>query len=478
MRHALRSPLPWLLLAGCATQQAAVLPAPRATPPDAGVAAVSPAAPEDPYLWLEEVTGEKALQWVKGLDEKSVGELGADPGYLPVQSRLRAILDSQDRIPAVRDLGGRLYNFWRDGAHPRGLWRRVASLAEYRKAKPAWETVLDLDALAAAEKENWVWHGASCLHPSYDRCLVSLSRGGADAAVVREFDLQKKAFVPGGFELPEAKSQVDWRDRDTVFLGTDFGPGTLTDSGYPRQVRLWKRGTPPASATLLYEGQAADVAVGGGRSWDHGKAYDLIQRSTTFFSGQLFLLQGEKLVKLDVPETSSSHEVWDGQLVLRLRDDWTVGGKPCPAGSLLATSLEAFLKGGRDFTSLFTPSPRSALVGTAGLKSALVVVSQEDVVNHGTVWTRAGAAWKQVPFEAGRGLPSFMPSPVKPAGESDELWLEAADSPSRSPWGCCAWARRRPRCSSSSRPSSTSGAWGCPSTSPPPGTGPGCPTSR
>jgi prolyl oligopeptidase len=412
------------LTLGCATPAATVTPA--SPPPPLADAGAPVAEVEDPYLWLEDVTGEKPLQWVKGLDERSSSELSQDPRYAPLKARLRSILDSQERIPGVVDQGGKLYNFWRDAAHPRGLWRRVASLAEYRKAHPAWETVLDLDALAAAEQENWVWHGATCLYPSYDRCLLSLSRGGADAAVVREFDLTKKAFVPGGFTLPEAKSQVAWRDRDTLFLGTDLGPGTLTSSGYPRQVRLWKRGTAPAESALLFEGKVEDVAVSGGRAWDHGKVHDVVSRAVTFFSEENHLLVDGKLVKLELPETATGLDFWDGQLLFRLRDDWTVGGKRWPAGSLLATPLEAFLAGGRELTALFTPTSRSALVGTASLRSSLVVVSQVDVANTAVVWTRTRGGWRQAPFEAGRGLRSFRPTAVKP-GDADDLWLLASD---------------------------------------------------
>jgi prolyl oligopeptidase len=169
-----------------------------------------------------------------------------------------------------------------------------------------------------------------------------------------------------------------------------------------------------------------DVAVGGHRAWDHGKPYDLVSRATTFFSEQNFLLVGERLVQLELPETSSGLEIWDGQLVVRLRDAWTVGGATWPAGSLVTTPLVAFLAGGRDFTALFTPTPRSALVGTAPLRSALVVMSQVDVATVAVVWTRQGGTWKQAPFEAGRGLRAFLATAVKP-GDADELWLEAAD---------------------------------------------------
>src|SRR5262245_36585673 len=236
----------------------------------AALAVAIPAVPvaaaddKDPNLWLEEVTGEKALAWVKERNAESTAELAKSPEFKEMNERLLKILDSKDKIPFVSKRGEFYYNFWRDEKNPRGLWRRT-TLDEYRKAEPKWETVIDLDALAEAEKENWVWHGATWLQPSYERCLVSLSRGGADAAVVREFDPKTKTFVKDGFTLKEAKSEVAWRDKDSVFVATDFGAGSLTDSGYPRVVKEWKRGTKLADAKLVFEGEKADVAVGAGR---------------------------------------------------------------------------------------------------------------------------------------------------------------------------------------------------------------------
>ena len=196
----------------------------------------------DRWLWLEDVQGAQSLAWVRERNAESRQRLEAWPGFERTRSGIRAVLDAHDRIPAVTRRGAHLYNFWQDAAQPRGLWRRC-TLDEYRRPQPAWELLLDLDALGAAEGENWVWGGAQCLGPQYRRALLSLSRGGADAHVVREFDLVDKRFVDDGFTLPEAKSEVAWADLDTVFVGTDFGTGSLTDSGYPRTVRRWRRGT-------------------------------------------------------------------------------------------------------------------------------------------------------------------------------------------------------------------------------------------
>ena len=209
----------------------------------------------DRYLWLEDVTGEKSLAWARARNAETTEGPRETDAFRALDARLLAILDSDARIPIVEKLGPWYYNFWRDAKNPRGLWRRT-SLDEYRKEHPQWEIVIDLDALAAAEKENWVWHGADCLKPEYERCLVQLSRGGADADVVREFDLPSKTWVKDGFFLPEAKSSAGWLDRDTLYVGTDFGPGSMTTSGYPRVAKVWKRGTPLATAETVFEGQA------------------------------------------------------------------------------------------------------------------------------------------------------------------------------------------------------------------------------
>ena len=195
----------------------------------------------DPNQWLEDVTGEKSLAWVKEQNAESTEELTKLPQFKELNDRLLTILESDQRIPLISKAGPYYYNFWRDAQNRRGLWRRT-TLEEYRKVKPNWETVLDLDALATEEKENWVWKGESFLEPAYERCLIDLSRGGGDATVVREFDVKSKSFVKDGFTLPEAKSNVAWRGMDSLFVGTDFGPGSLTTSGYSRIVKEWRRG--------------------------------------------------------------------------------------------------------------------------------------------------------------------------------------------------------------------------------------------
>jgi len=251
------------------------------------------------------VTGEKALNWVKGRNAVSTAELTRGPEFAALDKRLLQILDSKDRIPGISKHGAWYYNFWRDDKNKRGLWRRT-TLEEYRKDKPNWETILDLDALSEKEKVNWVWHGASFLRPKQERCLISLSRGGADASVFREFDVTTKDFVKDGFVIPEAKSQVSWKDINTLFVATDFGPGTLTKSGYPRITKEWKRGAPLTDAKVVFEGQPEDVSADA--FWDLTLGYEreFASRQPTFFTNELFVRRDGKFVKIDKPDDAVS----------------------------------------------------------------------------------------------------------------------------------------------------------------------------
>ena len=284
--------------------------------------------PDDPYQWLEEVAGEKQLAWVKERNTESTAALTQSESFRALERRLLEILDSDARIPSIEKIGPYYFNFWRDARNPRGLWRRT-TLDEYKKAKPDWEVVLDLDALGKEEETNWVWLGAQTLKPDHKRALISLSRGGADASVTREFDMTSKSFVNDGYALPEAKSQISWRDDDSVFVGTDFGPGSLTKSGYPRIVKEWKRGTPLAKATVVFEGQPDDMVVAAFRDLTPGFERDIIVRRPTFWTTESFLRQGGALVKIDKPDDAraSLHREW---LLLQLRSDWTRGGKSTP----------------------------------------------------------------------------------------------------------------------------------------------------
>ncbi|NCX99095.1 MAG: S9 family peptidase, partial [Planctomycetia bacterium] len=360
------------------------------------LAADSAPEPADPHQWLEEVAGERQLEWVKARNAEAVAALAAGDAFTTLEERLLAILDSKEKIPYVSKIGDRYYNFWQDAAHPRGLWRRT-TLDSYRGPEPAWETVLDLDALGKTEGENWVWHGARVLAPDDRLCLVSLSRGGADADVVREFDLTTKRFVEGGFTLPEAKSRVAWRDEDSLFVASDFGPGSLTDSGYPRTVREWARGTPLESAQIVYEGKADDMSVEAYRDLTPGFERDFVSRQVTFWTNELFLRRDGELVKIAKPDDANAgiHREW---LFLELRTDWDAGGKTHAAGSLLAIDFERFLTGDRSFHTLFEPGPRTSLVAYDPTRNHVLLTTLDNVRSRLFVLTWRDGSWQRQPL--------------------------------------------------------------------------------
>ena len=372
----------------------------------------------DPYLWLEEVQGGRALAWVRERNAQSRTVLQAQPRFAEMRAGFLAVLDSRDKIPQVSRRGDALYNHWRDAEHPRGLWRRT-TLAEYRRPHPAWETVLDLDALAKAEGENWVWGGATCLAPDYTRCLLRLSRGGADAAVLREFNSASKTFISGGFTLPEAKSDVDWISADALYVGSDFGPGSLTDSGYPRTIRRWQRGQPLASAVTVFEGLPQDVSVGVSVDPTPGFERTVFSRSMDFYNHAQFILRSvggkDTLQEIKLP-SDASISFWRQRALVQLRSDWTVGSgataRRWPGGSLLVGDAEAILAAADSASmpplqALFTPTASRSLAGYSTTGSQVLVNVLDDVAGKLEAWRpvgddAGGAAehWVQRPLDA------------------------------------------------------------------------------
>jgi prolyl oligopeptidase len=389
-------------------------------------------ADDDPYLWLEDVQGDKALAWVRERNAETKAALESRPGFAALRDDLRAILDSDARIPYVSQSGDFLYNFWKDKAHPAGIWRRT-TLAEYRKAEPAWDVLIDVDALNRAEKENWVWHGADCLKPAYDRCLVALSRGGSDADVTREFDVPSRTFVADGFFRPEAKGELAWIDADTVFVGTDFGPGSMTESGYARIAKRWKRGTPLSAATTVYEGKPDDLAVQAYHDDTTGFERDFVTRALGFYSDELYVLgANDALVKIDVPD-SAQKSVHREHLLLELREPWTVGGTTYAAGSLLRADFADWMAGKRELTVLFAPTDNSSLAGYTWTRHHLVLNVLEDVKSRLQVLTPSNAdqapgklVWTRAPLV---GAPAFGTVGVSALDDevSDDYFLTVTD---------------------------------------------------
>ncbi len=393
----------------------------------------APTDTTDPFLWLEEVQGERALNWVRERNALSQKELTARPEYAPTKAQLLDVLNAKDRIPGVARRGDWLYNFWQDETNKRGLWRRT-TLAEYRKPQPAWETVLDLDALAKAEGENWVWGGTVCLGPSYRRCMVMLSRGGADAKVSREFDAVTRQFVKDGFTLPEAKSDVDWIDEHTLYVGTDFGPGSMTDSGYPRIIKRWKRGTPLTQAETAFEGETKDVAVSVSVDKTPGYERTMFFRALDFYNSKKFLLQGDKLVELDMPSDATPSFLRD-TLLLHLRSDLTVGDKRAlttfPSGSLLHTNAAAYLNGERKLAALFTPTPTRSLSSYTSTRDHVLINIIDNVAGKLEQWHKKGDSFTRreiaAPFPGALGVSSLHDPLLKTDSLAEAYWLSYTD---------------------------------------------------
>jgi prolyl oligopeptidase len=387
------------------------------------IAAADSPNDNDPYLWLEDVDGQRSLDWVRERNAVATRELEAQPGFATLQARLLSIFESSDRIPYVSKQGKYFYNFWRDANQVRGVWRRT-TMEEYRKSVPTWETVINLDALAANENENWVWAGVECLRPTYERCLVQLSRGGGDASVIREFDLEKKAFVADGFQLPEAKSEITWRNRDELYVGTNFGPGSLTASGYPRIVKRWKRGTSLSTAELVFEAKKNDVAAIATVIEEPGFHREVIRRAISFFTTEYHLVEGAKLRKLALPLDAELQSYREFMLVT-LRTDWNVQGVTYPGGGLITIPWSAFLQGKRAFEVLYTPTPRSALGRVRPTRNYLLMGELDNVQNKIYTLRYQQGKWQRSALP----IPSFGTIGATPIDEfdSDDYFLTVTD---------------------------------------------------
>ncbi len=387
----------------------------------------------DPYLWLEDVSGDRSLEWVRSHNAPTVDALTGGDRFAELQASAQEVLDTDERIPYARRRGEFLYNFWRDATNTRGLWRRT-DLESYRTDRPAWDVLVDLDQLAEQEGENWVWQSASVLRPDYDRALISLSRGGADAAVVREFDMITRTWVDegspsDGFALSENKSDISWIDRDTVFVGTDFGVHldglpSLTDSGYPRVVKRWTRGTPLDAAETVFAGDLADVAVQVGHDHTPGFERDFLVRATDFFHRNMIELRPGGPVEIPVPADAHTmiRREW---LFVLTRSDWDHNGQRFPTGTLVAFDYEDFVAdSGGAGEVLFRPDDHTSLQDVGFTRSHLVLVTLRDVQSQvhlrtiGDGWTLSTLA----------GLPELATISVLDTDPDvgDEIFLSAS----------------------------------------------------
>jgi len=345
----------------------------------------------DPYIWLEDANGAKALDWVNAHNAKAVAVLEGDARYPTLYKEALAIAEAKDRIPIGSFTHGEIYNFWQDGDHVRGIWRKT-SLASYRTETPQWTTVLDITALGKAEGKSWVFRGAPCARPAEKRCLVQLSDGGEDAATIREFDLDTGKFVDGGFTIPKSKARVAWEDQDTLLISNAWAPGELTASGYPYIVKRLKRGQSMDQAVEVYRGDKADGGYGVSPRVlrdSAGRTLAVITRPLDTFSHETYVLTAKGAQRLAIPNKAGVDELIDGRVVIRTEEDWTAGGKTFPAGSLAWTTLAALKADPAHLkpTLLYSPGPREALDDSATTHDKLLVTVLDNVNSRAYTYT-------------------------------------------------------------------------------------------
>ncbi|OWK28707.1 prolyl oligopeptidase family serine peptidase [Sphingomonas mucosissima] len=346
---------------------------------------------DDPHIWLEDREGAAPLAWVDTENKRTLARLEADPRYETFYREALAIAAAEDRIPMPQMIGGRIFNLWRDKARPQGIWR-VTSAADFASANPNWTTLIDLDALSKAEGRQWVWKGVTCLEPDHRRCLVALSEGGEDATSLREFDLEKGAFVEGGFDLPASKQNADWIDADTLIVSRDWGEGTLTKSGYPFVVKILKRGQPLGGAREIYRGTPDDIGAWPSVEVDaQGNRATVITRAKTFFTSDILLWDGTKAQKVPLPDRVDVNGLVDGRLVVRTSEAW---GK-VPEGALASLPLQDATRGKGALTTIFAPGPRQSVDrGNVRVTGGAVIASVYDNVRgRAMVFTPAGDGW-------------------------------------------------------------------------------------
>lgn len=396
---------------GCSAQSPAPEPERRAT--------TSP----DPYQWLEEIAGTRSQQWVREQNARTRAGFMQAPLFREIEQGIGMALNADASVASVDMIGDHYYRLLADEAHPRGVWQRTTSGDNAEDASAIWEPVIDLDALNKDEDKSWVWQGAQCVDPENDRCLITLSEGGTDASVTREFDLKALSWVKGGFDRPLSKGEVSWIDHDTVYVSTDFGPGSMTVSGYPRIVKRWKRGTPMAQATTVFEAEPGDMMVSASHD---GSPYDVIERVITAAERETYLRHTDgRITRLDVP-MSADVAVRAGWVVLKLAAAWQAEEAQWPSGSLIAARVDALLAGKRRFTTLFKPDGHSSLTGFVWTKSFMVLNVLEDVKSRLIVLEPQSGEWKR---SALHNLPAGITLTVDAmdGDASDDVFVSGSD---------------------------------------------------
>ncbi len=366
---------------------------------------------------LDDISGPEALRWATAWSDATEEAVRTQPGTAELEQRMREALDTQAKIPYVTRRGEHLYNFWRDRDHPRGVWRRTTT-EEYLAGGERWEVLVDVDKLARTEDADWVWKGATVRPLHHDRALLRLSRGGADAVVVREFDLTSREFIDG-FTLPEAKSDVSWVDLNTLLVGTDLGANSVTDSGYPVEVRRWERGTDLASAPVIFRGEPSDVAVGA--QVDHTPGFERVTftRALDFYTSLTFVGDATgRMTLIDAPTdcTVVPHKQW---LFLVPRTPFA----GLPAGALGVIQLDAFLAGDRKIRTLIDDAPINDLSITS---THLLVTTLDNVVTRISSFELGAWSRSEVALPDAATASVIATSPLDPV-HGEEVWINVSN---------------------------------------------------
>jgi prolyl oligopeptidase len=344
----------------------------------ASIALLAKASNQDKYIWLEDVDGSKALEWVKAANRTTDQSLTSTPLYKSLYKDAISALDSQDKLLSISQRGDWIYNFWKGPKHPRGIYRRT-SIESFGSGSPKWSTVLDIDKLSVEEGTKWVFQGMNCLAPEYEQCLVNLSPGGSDASELREFNSKTLKFSEFGFNLPTAKMRVSWIDEDHVYVGTDFGPESMTDSGYPRIQKIWKRGSKLSDAKTILEVPKKSVAGAAYRIRSDKGDIDILVDSIDFWKNNYYQYLNERAIQLNLPQTASINDAYDGQLVVSLKQDWDIDGKKYKQGSVLLID-PAYLRGEKGEIKQLIKANRKAIVEDIIVtKNGILTVVLEDV---------------------------------------------------------------------------------------------------
>jgi prolyl oligopeptidase len=387
------------------------------------VAATGDSDTNDKYLWLEDVSSDRSMAWVKAENLRSLKVLQADPHYAEYHAEALKLAEAPDRLAMPNLRGKDVYNFWRDSTHVNGILRKT-TLSDYLSATPDWKTVIDYDALGKKDKVKWVSEGTNCLYPGDRYCLVKISAGGEDANTLREFDLKSETFTEGGFVLAHSKQDVDWEDKDTLLVARDWGPGTMTSSGYPFVVKEWKRGTPLDSAVEVFRGKPTDEDAGAATLHDaQGHTLTVFQRQISFFSSQSFVRTAAGLQELLIPTKSYTTGLLDGRVLLQINEDWTPAGQMATfkSGSLLEMNLADVVKDPAHLkpTVVFAPNGTEFLDSIATTKTHLLMTTLNHVQGRAYVYTPSHEGWSRKPLP----VPENVAVNIVSTNDTDETFF-------------------------------------------------------